>query len=326
MHKNEKRKDEKVGNEHNRLNSIEDELNYINFNLAVFSLFVALVFSYFVYFSHQITEIKSDIYSKIIEVNAINPPFPWSFLSITGHKEYYYLKRREILFNDFKAIKYKIVKETDKHSLAVYGKEVQVLLTQMAYFFPYKKMLDFKQDGSVSFDPNHFESIDSAENLKTNLPSYTNEKGSDNTYGTAFLKEQMDHIYNSHRRFTFELIDGKDKIIESMILANKLTSDYDKSRCKKYVDSLINYLESHYRLAMPLGLAIKKYDYYRQIANIKIIIAISSLLFINFICGVLIPLFAVNLRRNKKLLAITQLTFVIGIFILFRISLYSIPF
>jgi hypothetical protein len=62
------------------------------------------VFSYFVFFEHQLTEVKADISAKIIEINAINIPHSAFSISFGGNNEYYYLKRKEILLNDFRNI------------------------------------------------------------------------------------------------------------------------------------------------------------------------------------------------------------------------------
>lgn len=329
---NKKRKDEvppkrsTESNEEVRSKLAEGDLSIININLAIFGIFIALIFSYFVYFSHQLTEIKSEIHSKILEINAINPPFPWSFLSITGHNEYYYLKRRKILFEEFRRIK-ESLQDTDLNeaTMSKLGKQAQVLITQIAYFFPYKRMLDFQKDGSVTFDPNRFESIETVENLKTNIPAYAISRDADRTYSPEFIKEQVDHINNSHRRFNLELKDGKDRIIEAMTLANGLNKDYDKTRLRKYIESLIEYLENHYKLAIPLGLKIKKYDYLIKKSNLKIIVTLSILLFINFMSGVVLPLLWRKTRNKRLFMVISLLTFFVGIVILFLESLYSLP-
>ena len=306
-------------------NSVDIDLNVINVNLAIFSLFIALVFSYFVYFSHQLTEIKSEIYSRIIEINAIDPPFPWSFLSIQGHNEYYYLKRREVLFEEFRKLK-EVVQQPglNESDMAKYGKQVQIIITQIAYFFPYKRMLDFRKDGSVTFDPNRFESIETAENLKSNIPGYAVPRDSSRTYSPEFLKEQADHILNSHRRFTLELKDGKDKIVQAMIIGNALSTDYDKARVRKYIDGLIAYLENHYKMAIPLGLTIKKYDYLLTKSKPIIIISLSALLIINLISGVVVPLFYNKARNSKIIFIIPLISFVVGIVVLFSEALYSL--
>ena len=161
--------------EKSHANSPARDLNIISINLAIFSLFTVLVFSYFVYFSHQLTEVKAEIFSKILEINAINPPHPWSFLTIPANTEYYYLKRKEILLNEFQNINANLQKsDLDKSLQITYGKKMQEIITQFAYFFPFKRMLDFHKDGSVTFDPNNYESIQTAENLNANIPPYAN--------------------------------------------------------------------------------------------------------------------------------------------------------
>lgn len=312
--------------EKSHANSPAHDLNIISINLAIFSLFTALVFSYFVYFSHQLTEVKADILSKILEINAINPPQPWSFLTIPANTEYYYLQRKEILLNEFQNIKTSLQKSNLNESVEVtYGKKMQEIITQIAYFFPFKRMLDFHKDGTVTFDPNNYESIQNTENLNANVPPYTNNGKLPHNYNTEFLKEQIEHINDFHRRFTLELKDGKEKIIEAMTLANGLTKEYDKIRLVKYIESLIEYLGNHHKLAIPLGLTIVKADYIIHKASTKLIVALSFLLAINFLFGVVLPLFVEKFRMGKLFWAIPQIIFVIGISLLFSVSVYSLP-
>ena len=108
-----------------RVTSPARDLNIISINLAIFSLFTALVFSYFVYFSHQLAAVKAEIFSKILEINAINPPHPWSFLTIPANTEYYYLKRKQILLNEFQNINATLQKADLTKSMQVaYGKRM----------------------------------------------------------------------------------------------------------------------------------------------------------------------------------------------------------
>ena len=308
------------------MNSPARDLNIISINLAIFSLFTALVFSYFVYFSHQLTEVKAEIFSKILEINAINPPHPWSFLTIPANTEYYYLKRKEILLNEFQNINANLQKSDLNKSMQVtYGKKIQEIITQLAYFFPFKRMLDFHKDGSVTFDPNNYESIQTTENLNANIPPYANNGKLPHNYNANFLKKQIDEINDFHRKFTLELKDGKEKIIEAMTLANCLTTEYDKTRLRKYIESLTEYLENHYKLAIPLGLTIVKADYFIQKASTKLIVALSFLLALNFLFGVVLPLFVEKFRTGRLYWAIPQLIFAIGIIILFSASVYSLP-
>ena len=299
-----------------------NDLNIVTINLGIFSLFAALVFTYFVYYSQQMTELKADIYSKIIEINAINPAFPWP-LTISSNSEYYYLKRNEFLFNDFRQSNDKIQKSNDKSQLSLLGKHIQTILPQITLFFPYKKMLDFKKDGSITFDPSHFESINTTGDPNANA---TYNKDAPKYVNIEVIKEQIDHINNSHNRFTMELENGKDRIIYSIILANGFTTEYDKAHVKNSIEAVISYLEKHYRLAIPLGLSIKKYDYIMQKCNKTIITSLSSLLILNFILGVMLPMFISEYRSNKWYWLIPQITFFSGMVILFSISIYSLPF
>jgi len=287
-----------------------DDLTPITFHLTIFNIFLGLTFAYFVYFSHQITGTQTEMVAKITEINAINVPHPWGFLTLTGHKEYYYTKRRDVLREEFRLLKQRIddSKSTDEE-LAECGKEIQRVITQIAYFFPYKKMLDYEKDGSATFDPNTHDAIDTKEPLNI-----------------GFLKTQIDEIYNWNYAFTLELKDGRDRIAKAMILAGKFKDDSTKSRVVKYLDSLIDYLDKHYQLAIPLGLMIKRYEFLLSKTGKAKIIVFTVLLTLNFLCGVLIPLFLKKWRRTIGLEIVTQLSFVVGIFLLFREALYSLPF
>ena len=144
-------------------------------------------------------------------------------------------------------------------------------------------------------------------------------------YNANFLKKQIDEINDFHRKFTLELKDGKEKIIEAMTLSNCLTMEYDKARLRKYIESLTEYLENHYKLAIPLGLTIVKADYFIHKASTKLIVALSFLLAMNFLFGVVLPLFVERFRTGKLFWAIPQIIFVIGISFLFSVSVYSLP-
>jgi len=306
-------------------NSPLRSLNIISINLSIFALFTALVFSYFVYFSHQLAEVKAEIVSKILEINAIDTPHRWSFMTIAGRSEYYYLKRKENLLKEFQSIEASLQKSNlNKSTKAAYGKRLQVIITQIAYSFPFKRMLDFHKDGSCKFDPNNYESIQSTENLNANVPPYK-RIGIPNNYDAGFLKKQIDEIMDYHRRFTLYLKDSKEKIIEAMTLANGLTEEYDKARLMQYIESLTEYLENHHKLVVPLGLTIVKGDYLIKKANVKLFGILSFLLAMNFLSGVVMPLFIEKFRTSKLFWAIPLLLFAIGIIILFSASVYSLP-
>jgi hypothetical protein len=285
-------------------------LSSVNFHLTIFSIFLGLTFAYFVYFSHQITDAQSEMVAKITEINAINIPYPFQFLTISGHKEYHYTKRRDALREEFRSLKRRIDElNLSESELAKLGKEIQRVITQIAYFFPYKRMLEFKQNGSCTFDPNKHESIDTKE--KINL---------------GFLKTQIDEIYNWNYAFTLPLKDGSDRISKAVILAGGFKDEYTKSRVVKYLESLVSYLEKHYELTIPLGLLIKKYEYLTSKTVKSKIVLFTILLGINFLCGVLFPLFWIRLRNNMKFEILTQASFVLGIILLFKEALYSLPF
>lgn len=284
-------------------------LNRVSINLTIFSILLGLTFAYFIYFSHQVTGTKSDMASQISAINAINMPYPFSFLTITGHKEYYYVKRRDALRLEFLQLKKQVVKNnlTNKE-LNKIGKEIQRVITQIAYSFPYKRILEFKKDGSVTFNPNRQESIETKFNVNI-----------------GFLRKQINEIYNWNYSFTLGIKDGKERISEAMIVAAGFKDDYMKSRVRKYINSLIDYLEEHYKLAVPLGLLTTKYEYLlNKISKTKVIL-FSAILAINFLFGFLLPYFGERYREKKIFNAITIVTFLLGIVLLFWEALYSAP-
>jgi len=305
---------------------LSDDPNIISINVSIFSLFTVLVFSYFVFFELQLTEVKADISAKIIEINAINIPHSAFSISFGGNNEYYYVKRKEILLNDFRNINRDLQESNlSKQETAEHGKKIQLIMSNIAYSYPFKRMIYYSKDGNTILDLNHNESIDTVEEFKSDKPIYPRNINSNREYSMDAIKVQIDEIRNYHQRFTLEFKDGKEKIIDAILLANNLKGEYNKTKCSKYVNGLIEYLEDHYRLAIPLGLTIKKYDYYIQKANMTLIISLSCLLALNFILGIIIPLFFIKLRNNKILWATSELTFVIGLIILFSASLFSIP-
>lgn len=287
-----------------------DGLDAINFHFSIFSLFVGLAFAYFVYFSYKSTELQSSILSKIIEINVIDLPHPMQSLTISGHKKYYYQERREALILEFQLVMKKILKpNVSETELSQNGSELGRIITQIAYFFPYKKLLDFKKDGGVVFEPNIQESIDTSKPINFN-----------------FLKAQIDEIIDLNYRFTLELKDGKTRVIEALIAAGNFKNDYTKSRIGLYVESLIVYLENHYKLAVPLGLTIKEYDFFSEKINKPTVVSLTILLSANFLFGVLLPLLISSLRNKRVILIIVQATFITGLIFLFKESLYSFPF
>ncbi len=286
------------------------DLSRVSFNLGLFSLLLGLTFAYFVYFSHQIVGIQAELVSKITEINAINIPYPFQFLSVSGHKEYYYPKRRDALRDKFRSLTKELGrKDLSDGDLSKLGSETQKVLTQIAYFFPYKRMLDFKKDGGVSFDPNKHNSID-----------ITGE------VDIAFLKTQIDEIYNWNYVLTLPLKDARNRIVKAMVLAGGFKDEYTRTRVSKYLDSLITYLEKHYELAIPMGLMIKRYEYLlSKITKAKIVTAMG-VLGSNFVLGILVPLFWKSRRDDIGLEIATQLTFGIGIILLFKEAIFSMPF
>lgn len=301
------------------------DLNIISINLSIFALFAALLFSYFAYFAHQIALVRAEITAKIIEINAIATPHRMSFITLGGSNEYYYLKRKEILLREFKGIEQALqVPKLDTTRKAAYGKKLQEILTTISYSFPFKRMIDFDKEGKRTFDPNNYESIQSSDNLNTNVPPY-NRIGMPRNYDTTFLKKQIDEINDIHVRFTLYLKDSKEKVVEAMALANGLKNGHDRERLRRYIDGLIEYLENHHRLMIPLGLTIVRSDYFITKANVTLFGVLCCLLVVNFCAGVVVPLFVEKLRTNRLFWAVPLLAFVVGLTVLFWVSVYSLP-
>jgi hypothetical protein len=287
----------------------EKNLNLINFHLGIFTIFLSLTFAYFVYFSYQINETQSEMVSKIFEINSINPPYPFQFLTVAGHEKYFYIERRDALEDEFRLLTRRLEQSnlTDEE-LAQIGTEIQRVITQIAYFFPYKRMIEFNKDGSAIFEPGNKQSIDTSTEINI-----------------RFLQQQIDEIYNGNYRFTLRLKDSKERIAQAMILAGGFTDDYTKSRVTKYLDSLISYLEKHYELALPLGLLTKKQEFIEERVSRQNIISFTLLLTINFLFGVLLPLFW-RVNRQKIFELIVQGSFILGIVLLFKQALYSVQY
>ncbi len=167
------------------------DLNIISINLSIFALFTALIFSYFAYFAHQIALVEAEVSSKIIEINAIATPHRMSFITLGGSNEYYYLKRKESLLREFQDIE-KALQEPklDNAIKAAYGKKLQAIITTISYSFPFKRMIDFDKKGNRTFDPNNYESIQSADNLNTNVPPYNRPSVRPKTIIPTFSKNK----------------------------------------------------------------------------------------------------------------------------------------
>ncbi len=105
-----------------------------------------------------------------------------------------------------------------------------------------------------------------------------------------------------------------------MALSNGLKTEPDKERLKKYIESLIEYLEHHHRLMIPLGLTIVRNDYLVTKANVTLFGILCFLLAVNFFTGVVAPLFIEKQRNNKKFCAVPLIAFVIGLTILFWLA------
>lgn len=300
------------------------DFNAISINLSIFSLLVALVFSYFAYFSHQIAVVRSEIISKILEINAIASPHRMSFMTLAGPYEYNYLKRKEILLSEFQKIEQELQDQgLDPAKKAAYGKKLQEILTVISYSFPFKRMIDIDKHGNWIYDPNNYESIQSSDNLSTNIPPYK-RLGMPSNYNTIFLKQQIDEVNHIHSSFTLYLKDNKRNIAEALALSNGIKDDYNRERLRLYLDGLIEYLENHHRLMIPLGLIIVRNDYLVKKANLFVFCILCCLMAVNFFSGVILPLFEERLRSNKLLWAVAFVSFAVGLFVLFWIALYSL--
>jgi hypothetical protein len=104
-----------------------------------------------------------------------------------------------------------------------------------------------------------------------------------------------------------------------------LKDGYNRERLRLYLDGLIEYLENHYRLMIPLGLIIVRSDYLVKKANITLFGVLCCLLAVNFCAGVVLPLFVEKLRTNRLFWAVPLLAFAVGLTVLFWVSVYSLP-
>ena len=207
---------------------------------------------------------------------------------------------------------------------AAYGKKLQEILTVISYSFPFKRMIDFDKEGNCTFNPNNYESIQSTDNLNANVPPYE-RIGVPSNYDWGFLKKQIDEVNHIHVKFTLCLKDSKERIGEAMALADGLKDGYDRDRLRQYIDGLIEYLENHHRLMIPLGLTMIKGEYLIKKANVRLFRILCFLLAVIFCSGVVVPLFVEKVRVNKLVWAIPLLAFVVGITVLFWVSVYSLP-
>jgi len=282
------------------------DLSSINLFVSIFNIFLGLTFAYFVFFSHQMSNIQSEIFSKVIEINAINIPYPFQFITVTGQKDYFdYNKRNFLLLEEFSRITDLMEKgNLSRNELSNYGKRVQMIITHIAYSYPYKPIIEIDKDGVAILDIYRHESINTHKNIEINL-----------------LRKQVDDIYNLNYKFTLKLKKERQNIAHAMFLAGNFKDDYIKSRIGLYLDSVIYYLDKHYELVIPLGLLIKKSDYIlRKFGGYKILL-FTILLSVNFIFGILIPLFWNKFRNKKLFYSFAMASFVLGMIILFREAL-----
>lgn len=277
-----------------------NSVNIVSLNFAMFAVLLGMISVYFVYFVHQKSEIESDIAAKIVQINAIHTPTPLRFLSISGHKEYFYLQRKGILRKEFNNVNRKIQENlslTDQE-LAILGERIQLLITQIAYSFPYKNMIEFKKNGSALF-PVSLNSIDTS-----------------GVVSPGFLNVQIDEIYHWNYAFTLALQVGKDRIAEAMMLAGGPRDEDRKSMVMKYLDSLTeDYLEPHFSLAMSLGFTIKRLEHLLSKLSKWKVLSLAGILLINFALGVISPLFIKAMQGTFAIIC-TALTFFVGIALL----------
>lgn len=130
----------------------------------------------------------------------------------------------------------------------------------------------------------------------------------------------MEEIHDLNYRFTLPLKDRKEKIINALIVAGGFTDQQTKENVGKYINSLIEYLENHHNLALPLGLTIKKYEFLMQKVVRWKIALISVILAICFIGGIVTPIFY-NISKSSTIL--TVIVFFSGISFLFYDAIIS---
>jgi hypothetical protein len=272
-------------------------------NLGLFTIFLGLAFTYFIYYSQKITDIESSIENGIVEINAIYTPMPYG--QITGHKEYYYTNRRDILKKDLIWLftEAQDTKLSDKERGEI-GIALHRTINQIAYFFPFKKLLEFKKDGSVTFYPNNQISIDTSKEVNLD-----------------FLKTQIDEIYNWNSSLTIPLRDYRNNIIDILSLEPSVT--HDKAVITSYLDKLIEYLDNHFKLGMKIGLLTKQKDRYSTKITKGKVIPIFSLVAICFIVGIVLPLIKPDLQTSRIITLIEIACFGGGFFIIFKTAIYS---
>ena len=155
-----------------------------------------------------------------------------------------------------------------RNELVEKGKRLQFIITSIAYSFPYKQMISFNKDGSTTFNPNNQYSIDLNKDVQA-----------------KFLLAQINEIINLQYHFVYELIDGKDKVIKAISAFANLNNK-DALEVDKYINSLIEYFNNHYRLAISLGMIINKCEYFNNKLSKKYLIYI--LLINNFFFGIIL--------------------------------------
>jgi hypothetical protein len=286
----------------NRENSNTHFVNYQNvllLNINLFSLLILMLFTFIIYFSYQKSIYYSEMLSEINEFNAIHVPYPWQFLAIKGNK-YFYKERENILVNEFEKLKRGAFDSSiNKQELAEKGKQIQVIITSIAYSFPYKQMLKFNKDGSVTFDPNKSYSIDLNKDIHA-----------------KFIRTQINEIINLQYNFVNELKDGKDKVKIAIAAAANINDKYTLSRLDKYIDSLIDYFDNHYRMAVALGVTIDRWHYFHnRLEKSNLLITI---LILNFIVGIVVLLVIINKWITLTSISVSIITFFSAIIIIFR--------
>lgn len=299
----------------------------INISLTLFSLLFVLAFTYFIYYSNQMSNIKSELITKINEINAISPPYPTELIQITKTDNYEYLKRKEALLSDFDFIVNTISKSSIEESKKIkFGYRLQNIITQISFFYPYKRVITFEKDGSWVFDPNESRSIFNTREFSKSTPNSPENSNLPESYNSNILFEQVNQWTDLNIRFTVKLRSNKDKIIECISLAFDFVDSESKLKLAHYYNRLLDYLDEHYKNAIPLGLILTKYEYYLEKIDSGLLLYLSSSLLLILFFGVVIPLFNKKLRDHKFIWGIPILVFLFSVFYLGYELYSSLPY
>lgn len=300
--------------------------NPINVSLSFFSILLILTFTYFIFYSNQLTNIKSNIITKIVEINSISSPLSIAYLTLVGHDEYQYIKRKEVLLSDFNSILNGISIDTlNSKERKYYGGELQRIISQTAFFYPFKRLLTFKKDGSLEFNPGLFESIQTTKNFIKANPSDPDTLSNFDNYNMHLLRQQIDHIIYFQEKFTNVLKNAKVDVLVYLAAYNDIKTEHELMRLNGYIEDLINYLEKHYHLGISLGLEIKSYEYYLAKFDHKLLLSSAILISFIIVFGILLPSLSLYFRQKRIFFITSILSFLIGTTILIVKFVENLP-